>query len=189
MRQAPHAHPPDGPHRVLAATIGLSLSSSMFRELGPTARDLLGVVAFFPQGVDENNLDWLFPTIADRENIFDKFCVLSLAYRSDGFITMLAPIRDHLSPKDPASSPFLCSTKDRYFSRLSVDIDPDKPGFGESRWIMSEDVNVEHLLDVFTTIDATSGDVWGACVDFMKHLLLNKPRLSVLGPEDREAPG
>jgi len=167
----------------LAATIGLSLSSSMFQELGPDARDLLGVVAFFPQGVDENNIDWLFPTIAGRENIIDKFCVLSLAYRSDGFITMLAPIRDHLSPRDPASSPLLCLTKDRYFSRLSVRIEHGKPGFEEARWITSEDVNVEHLLDVFTTIDAASGGVWVACGNFMEHLYCHKPRLVMLGPK------
>jgi hypothetical protein len=68
---------------------------------------------------------------------------------------MLAPIRGYLSPKDPASSPLLCSTKEHYFSRLSVDVYPGKPGFDEARWITSEDVNIEHLLDVFTTTDAT----------------------------------
>ena len=45
---------------------------------------------------------------------------------------MLAPIRDHLSPKDPASAPLVCSTKERYFSRLSVRAEPGKPGFEEA---------------------------------------------------------
>ena len=169
-------------NKSLAAAIELSLSSLMFRELGPDARDLLGVVAFFPQGVDENKIDWIFPTIAGRKNIFDKFCVLSLAYRHDGFITMLAPIRDHLSPEDPASAPLLCSTKERYFSRLSVDdMLPGRPGFDEARWIVSEDVNVEHLLDVFTTIDPTPESVWSACANFMQYLCWHKPRLVLLG--------
>ena len=136
-------------NKSLTATIELSLASPMFRELGPIARALLEVVAFLPQGVDENSLDWLFPAIYNRKHIFDKFCVLSLTYRSNDFTTMLAPLRDCLRPKDPKSSPLLCSSKDHYFRRLSADIVPGGPGYEGTRWIMSLDVNVEHLLDVF----------------------------------------
>ena len=174
--------------RSLAATIELSLASPMFQGLGPNARGLLGVVAFFPQGVNENNIDWLFPTISDGPNMFDAFCILSLTYRSNGFITMLAPLRDHLCSKDPKSSPLLGTTKERYFSRLSVEIYPGKPGFEESRWITSEDVNVEHLLDVFTSIDADSKNVWDACGKFMIHLYMHKPRLIVLGQKIEALP-
>ncbi|KAF9789821.1 hypothetical protein BJ322DRAFT_559824 [Thelephora terrestris] len=165
----------------LAATIELSLASPTFYKLGPNARELLGVVAFFPKGIDEKIVDWLFPTIPETKNILDKFCVLSLAYRCNGFTTMLAPVRDHLRPRDPISSRLLCLTKDHYFARLSVGLDPDEPGFEEARWIKSEDVNVEHLLDVLTSIYADAHpDVWDACVHFMRHLYWQKPRQTVL---------
>ena len=168
----------------LAATIELSLASPMFQELGPDARALLGVIAFFPQGVNENNVDWLFPTISNGSDTLDGFCVLSLTSRStDGFITMLAPLRDYLSPKDPKSSPLLCAAKECYFTRMSVNLSPQNSGFRETRWIISEDVNVEHLLDIFTEIDADTGSVWKACIDFMAHLSSHKPRLTLLAPK------
>ena len=174
--------------RSLATTIELSLASPMFGELGPDARALLEVIAFFPQGVNEKHIDWLFPTISDAPNIFDGFCMLSLTYRSNGLITMLAPLRDYLRPKDPMSSPLLVTAKECYFVRLSIDIYPDEPSFGEARWIMSEDVNVEHLLDVFTSVDGSSQDVWDACAKFMDHLYWHKPRLVVLGPKVEALP-
>jgi tetratricopeptide (TPR) repeat protein len=164
----------------LAATIELSLSSPTFRKLGPNARDLLGVVAFFPRGIDEKNLEWLFPTIPNRKNLLDKFCVLSLTYRSNGFVTMLAPIREYHGPQDPQSSPLLCATRDHYFRRLSVDVDPDRPGFGEAQWIASEDVNVEHLLDVFTSIEKHASEAWDVCHHFIEHLAWHKLRHTVL---------
>ena len=172
----------------LAATIELSLTSPMFHNLGPDAHEILGVVAFFPQGINEDNLDWLFPTISNRRDIFDKFYILSLTSRSGGFITMLAPIRDYLRPQHPKSSLLLCATRDRYFSRLSVDVHPEKPGFREARWITSEDVNVEHLLDVFISIDVNLNEVWDVCFHFMEHLSWHKPRQTVLRPKIKGLP-
>ena len=170
-------------NKSLAATIELSLASPMFQELGPDARALLGVVAFFPQGVDENNLEWLFPTISNRTDTFDKFCIFSLTYRSNGFFMMLAPLRDYLSPKDPKTSPLLCGTGEHYFTRMSVDINPNGPNSGESQWITSEDVNVEHLLGVFMTIDTNSDGVWDSCANFIVHLCWHKKRLTILKPK------
>jgi tetratricopeptide (TPR) repeat protein len=165
----------------LAATVELSLSSPTFLSLNPNARDLLAVVAFFPQGIDEKNLNWLFPNISNRNNVFDKFCGLSLTYRNNDFITMLAPIRDYLGPQDPRSSPLLCATRDHYFKRLSIRLQPNEPGFEEARWIVLEDVNVEHLLDVFISTDQTIDDTWDACYRFLDHLAWHKPRQTILG--------
>ena len=182
-----------GHDRSLAAAIELSLASPMFRELGPDARGLLGTVAFFPQGINENNIDWLFPaknisnqsfpTYPERKDIFNEFCVLSLTYRNNGFITMLAPLRDYLRPKNPASSPLLDITKKCYFNRLSVHVEPSNSRFKHALWVTSEDANIEHLLDVFTTIDANSDDVWDVCCYFIEHLVWHKRRLVVLGPK------
>ena len=165
-------------NKSFAVTTELFLASPMLRDL-PDARALLEVIAFFPQGVDENNLDWLLPiTTPNVVDAFDKFCVLSLTYRSNSFITMLAPLRDHLRPRDPKSSLFLCQIKERYFTRMSADTDP-----GESRWITSEDVNVEYLLNVFTTVDPNSDSVWDACADFIRHLVHHKQRSTILRPK------
>ena len=167
----------------LAATIELSLGSPMFQKLGPDARELLGVIAFLPQGVHEDHIDRLFPTFSDRENIFDNFTILSLTYRSNGYITMLAPLRKYLCPKDPTLSPLLLATRDHYFSWLAVNVDPREPFFDEAQWIVLEDVNVEHLLDVFTSADPNSASIWKTCCRFLTHLYWHKPRLVMLGPK------
>jgi tetratricopeptide (TPR) repeat protein len=167
----------------LAATIELSLDSPTFKGLGPNARELLGVIAFLPQGVNENNVIWLFPTTPNASTIFNKFCILSLTYQNNGFITMLVPLQDHLRPHHPKTSPLLCVAKERYFTRMSVEINPNSPDFRETRWIKTEDTSVEHMLNIFTSIDENSEDVWRACADFMRHLYWHKPQRTVLGPK------
>ena len=162
----------------LTATIEVSLDSPTFKELGPQAREVLGVVAFFPQGIDEKKLDWLFPDTLDRENIVDAFCMLSLTSRYKGFVTMLAPLREYLRPTDLGSPSLLWEVKERYFSRLHLmdeELQPSTPGFEETKWILEENSNVEHLLETFAAVDEGSEDVWEAYADFLLHLCWHKP--------------
>jgi len=166
-------------NKSLAATIEPSLTSSSFQELGPDARALLGAVAFFPQGVDKNNLDRSFPAIANRTSVVGKFCILSLTYRTNGFGTMLVPPQDYLTPEDSKLSPLLCTIEDCYFTRMSVDLGPDRSGFGETGWITSEDANAEHLLDIFTSINDSSDDAWDACTSLQAEMLV--PPLTAVG--------
>ena len=177
-----------GHSRSLATTIEPSLASPTFRKLGPDAREILEVTAFFPQGVNEKNVGWLFPSIPNVLSILNTLCTLSLTHRNNGFITLLAPFRDYLAPKNPALSTLLVKTKKCYFKRLASSIFPGQPGFEEAQWIAVEDQNVEHLLEVFTTIDADSKNVWYACSGFMDHLYWHKPRLVTLGPKIEALP-
>ena len=127
---------------------------------------------------------WLFPTISNGQNVFNKFCALSPTSRSSDFIMVLSPIRDYFFPQDPESPPLFRATSERYSARLSVDIYPDKPGFGEDRWITSEDANIEHLLDIFANSDCA----WGACLHFMGYLYWHKPQRTVLEQETEGLP-
>ena len=68
-----------------------------------------------------------------------------------------------------------------------MDLSPDDPGLKEAQWITLEDVNVEHLLDIFTSINGNSNDIWDACSIFVSHLYWHKPRL-VLGPKIEALP-
>ena len=92
---------------------------------------------------------------------------------------MLVSIRDYLYPQDPNSHPLLCTTKGRYFTWPSIDLNPDKPGFKEPQWIKSEDVDVENPLNVFTTIDTNSSDVWEACIHLADHLYWHKAQETI----------
>ena len=44
-------------------------------------------------------------------------------------------------------------------------------------------MNVEHLLDVFASIDVDLAEVWEGCTNFINHLYWHKKRLVGLGPK------
>ena len=87
------------------------------------------------------------------------------------------------------SSPLLSMAWERHFVRLSTNADPDEPNSGESQWIISEDANVEHLLNVFTSLDPGSEIVWDTCTGFLCYLYFHKPRLTMLGQKTETLSG
>ena len=64
-----------------ATAIELSLTSLMFRVLGPDFRTIPKAIAFFPQGLSTKTAlsKCLFPTVSDTINVLDEFCVFSLS--------------------------------------------------------------------------------------------------------------
>ena len=98
----------------------------------PSRLDLLGVIAFFRQGINEDNFDWLFPMISNVPTTPNELCILSRSYRSDGCIAMLVLLRDYLCLKGPLPSPLLRTAKESYFTRLSAKRDPAAPGSRET---------------------------------------------------------
>ncbi|KAG5649916.1 hypothetical protein H0H81_001494, partial [Sphagnurus paluster] len=172
-------HNGDGKVQSLAVSIELSLNSPSLKKLGKTVQDLSQIIAFLPQGVNNTILGDLFPTVANVRGVVDMLCKHSLAYRKADFITMLAPVRMYLSPKNPSLStvPMLVDVQKYYQEQLACrPVDRD--------WIKIEDVNVEHLVTLGLS-QCNAGNTKEACTIckfFIDALKQFKPRPTALGP-------
>lgn len=63
------------------------------KELGATARDVLGAIASFPSGIEEGKLGGIFHGTSGVGEVVDVLCKFSLASRRDGFVRMLSPFQ------------------------------------------------------------------------------------------------
>ena len=134
--------------RGLPAAVELSLQSPTFTRLGPSAKDILGIIAVLPQGVNEEELEWIFPTVSNARDIIDTLFILSLTHRSHGRITIHGPLQEYLRPTGRSSSLF-SSIVDRYLTRvcnITRDISHGHVPSQETQWFTSEKVNIESLL-------------------------------------------
>ena len=126
------------------AAIELSLTSPMFTNLGPDARGILAIIAVLPQGVNEAELEWIFPTVSRIRDIVDTFFILSLTHRNHDFVTMLGFLREYLRPEGYSCTLF-SSTRDQYLTRLH-DIEHSRAPVQDTQWLVSERVNIDALL-------------------------------------------
>ena len=94
------------------ATIELSLTSPISRGLDSDTGGLLGVIAYFPRGVGEKNINWLSPTVSDG---LDILCILSLVlvYRNDRMLTQTPLTSGMPVPTFLATNNVRAGTEDR----------------------------------------------------------------------------
>ena len=74
----------------------LSFRCPTIQNLGATARSALEAIAGFPRGVEECQLENVFPTITGIAVAVDVLCRFFLIYREDGFVKMHSPFRFYI---------------------------------------------------------------------------------------------
>ena len=178
----------------LSVTIELSLHSPTIESLGDDAREVMRAIAFLPRGVNRSKLENMFPSVKNVHDIFDTLGRMSLTLRSDdGFITMLAPIRLHMSADEDCGG-LLSDLQTYYYTELdgSSQLTPGDEGFEQTKWIGSEDDNVERLINHFLVSSPSDhGDIMDAstaCENFLRLLYAQKPRRTILGPLVEDLP-
>ncbi|KAG1841437.1 P-loop containing nucleoside triphosphate hydrolase protein [Suillus subalutaceus] len=80
----------------ISDTMQLSLSSPSVQNLGKDGLRALAIIAFLPQGLNQNLASDLLPSLPQVDAICDVLCMQSLVYRQDNFLKMLAPIRHYV---------------------------------------------------------------------------------------------
>ncbi|KAF9462843.1 P-loop containing nucleoside triphosphate hydrolase protein, partial [Collybia nuda] len=161
----------------LAVTIKLSLNSPSLQLLGSSTLHFLQIAAFLPQGVDERKLEDLFPGISDITTVVSKLAKQSLVYYSGNFITMLAPIRLYISGQYNAITGAILPLKHirtYYRERLSKTTDVtefiEKNTVILDEGILSEDLNVEHLVNHDLVSSQNKLKSLSFCLAYLKNL-------------------
>ena len=167
----------------LSTAIELSLSSPTFTSLGPDARDILCVIAVFPQGINQHESGWIFPTVSNVHGIIDMFYVLSLTHRNHEFVTMLAPIQEYLQ-LDGSSHSLFSRVRNRYLTRIRNIAHGVGHGHvppQEMRWFVSEEANIDFLLVLSMRTNPDSMDILRICGVVTQIALFHPPRATFNG--------
>ncbi|KAG2141950.1 hypothetical protein DEU56DRAFT_911281 [Suillus clintonianus] len=163
----------------LSDTMQLSLSSPSVLDLGVDGRRALSIIAFLPQGLNEDLASDLLPSLPQVDAICDVLCMQSLVYRQDKFIKMLAPVRHYV--QDSLSLPdstclqeiytFYCRTVDLYSG--------DRDQYADI--IISDHLNIEHVVafKLAHNQDGT-GEIYDVCWQFLLCLEKHLPRPTTL---------
>ncbi|KAG2360401.1 hypothetical protein BDR07DRAFT_1487061 [Suillus spraguei] len=150
------------PHCSRGGTIATA-SSPSFQNLGEDGLRVLAIIAFLPQGLNEDLASDLLPSLQQVDTTCDVLCMQSLVYRQDKFLKMLVPfditceIRcEHLTPQ----------ARDQH-----ADI------------IISDHLNIEQVVAFnLANIPGNAKKTYVACWQFLQSLKWHLPRPTTLAP-------
>ena len=149
MYQTKILDPPNGGRlRSLRFSLEASLSSPSLSQL-PGARDVLSILAFLPQGIDESKCRELFPSIEEIDLIMDSLCRVSLIEKRRDRVTLLPPIRSFIQESVPLMQKLLDDIWEFYSNILAMlwDSFPGHETFHMGRrFLHEEDINCETII-------------------------------------------
>ncbi|KAG1724167.1 uncharacterized protein EDB91DRAFT_143439 [Suillus paluster] len=167
----------EGKLQSLSYTMELSLSSPSVQKLGENGRHALAVIAFLPQGLNEDLASDLLPSLPQVSTVCDVLCMQSLVYRQDNFIKMLAPIRHFVRDSLPPDSTCLREIRALYYRTVQQCSEArDNP----ADIIISDHLNIEHV--VAFDLACIPEEIYRACWQFLQCLEWHVPRPTTLAP-------
>jgi len=114
----------DSKYRSLRVSIELSLSCAIFQDNEDATLLLLRAIALLPKGIHEADLSSIvLREDANTGNLADLLCQCSLAYWTQGRLTVLAPIRmyiaDRYNENLPYNEPLIHVIRQYYYAQIT----------------------------------------------------------------------
>ncbi|KAG1791231.1 uncharacterized protein HD556DRAFT_1486695 [Suillus plorans] len=171
-------NPGKGKLQSLPDTMQLSLDSPSIQGLGEDGRRTLAMIAFLPQGLNDNLAGDLLPSLQEVDTICDVLRRQSLVYHQDNFIKVLAPIRHYVQDSLPLpDSTRLREIRTFYYRTVQQ---CSKEQDGHANVIISDHFNIERVI----AFDLTHipEETYRACSKFLLCLRWHLPRPTTLTP-------
>ncbi|KAG1764258.1 hypothetical protein EV702DRAFT_1205072 [Suillus placidus] len=164
----------------LSDTMQLSLSSPSVQNLGEDGCRVLAIIAFLPQGFNENLASDLLPSLPQVDAICDVLCMQSLVYRQDNFLKVLAPIRHYVQDSLQAPDSTCLQEIRAFYYRTVNSCSKEHDQYADI--IISDHLNIEQVVAFNLANMDDAEETHDACWQFLWCLERHLPRPTTLTP-------
>lgn len=165
----------------LSFTMQLSLSSPSIQDLGENGLRALAVIAFLPQGLNDDLASDLLPSVPQIDTICDVLCTQSLVYRQGSFVKMLAPVRHYVRDSLPPLDTMCLGDIDAFYHRAVRLCAEQRNSFVDI--FISDHLNIEHTVAFgLARVPDGKAEIYEWCWTFLSCLQRHLPRPTFLTP-------